>query len=597
MQPECSAAGDADGPGLFRPVVLRGGEPLATDRWSMQRVDRWIPRYRAESFPDLAVRMTVCAPGGYDPIARGGVIAFEVENRASIEQTLQVGVEGEWRWSRKLVQTGRPLATPNRLSSGAAHAGLALEVGDTAGGAALGLHVEGREARYELAAEDGFSPMEPGDERVAVNGAPLRFRVLGTVHVRAGARARLAIHVGLAAERDGALATAAQLAGIGAASLVRSARLELARLARRSDDVALSELLNRNLVFSYYCGVGRALDDDYLYPVTSRSPLHGATGVFNEREGLLWTLPALTECDPLLARELLLRSFEQYSDRPGHHLRYVDGGILDPSVSLQHLCAYGIALDRYVAATEDATVLDEPVVQDTLRDLDDIIFARLHPDIFLGRSDVLASGARADQPYVTYDNVLLWLFVRALERIWSFKEPPRLSNAADEIASAIWSRCTVDIDGAHVLACSTDLERDATVYDDPAGSLRLLPHFEFCPVDDPVWTETMSLLRSSRYPLWLGDRPFPGHAERHAPGHVALAGICADLLADRSADAQALLQRLDLTGGVACDAFDPDTGRATRGHHAAAAAGFLAWALTRALRIRRPMRSAVRRAS
>lgn len=594
-----SAPALENGPGLLRPVVLRAGEPIATGAFTHERVDRWIPQYRADPFPDLTLTMTVCAPGGYDPVVRGGMVQLELQNHANIEQTLQVGVEGVWSWSHKHVLSGRPLLEPNRIVGGdGAHPGIALEAGPPQAGAALGLHVQSQEPQYEIGdGKGGFRPLAPGESRAVANGRPLAFRALGTLRLKAGGRARLAVHIGVAPERDGALAGAAHLARIGAGTLLRHARLELARLARRSDQVELSELLNRNLVFNYYCGVARAIDDDFLYPVSSRSPLHGASAVVNEREALLWTVPALCETDPPLARELLLRMFEQYSDRPGAHWRYVDGAVLDPGMSVANLCAYGLALDLYATTTDDASLRDEPVVQDALRDIDELLFSRLHPDIFLARSDVLPSGDAADQPYITYDNVLMWAFARALERIWPFAEPPRLQHAADELSSAIWSRCTVDLEGVHVLAYCSDLARDATIYDDPAGSLRMLPFLDFCSIDDPVWAETMSLLRSTRYPLWHGERAFPGHAERSDPDHGVLAALCADLLADRAPDAQALLQRLRLHEGLACDAYDFDTGEPARGLHAAATAGFLAWALTRAMRVRRPMRSAVRRAS
>ncbi|HEU5208863.1 MAG TPA: hypothetical protein VFU06_05575 [Longimicrobiales bacterium] len=591
--------GTEDGPGLLRPVVMRAGEPLATGRFTHERVDRWIPQYRADPFPDLSLRVTAFGPGGYDPIVRGAVLLFELENHANIEQTLQVGVEGVWAWSQLHIRTPRPLHAPNRISEGdSRHPGIALEAGPIASGAALGLCVEGSDVHYEIAdAGVGRRASVPGEAHTVHNGVPITFRALGTLRLRPGGRARLAVHIGVAPERDGALATAGRMARLGAQQLLRNARLELARLARRSDQVALSELLNRNLTFNYYCGVARGVDDDFIYPLASRSPLHGETAVVSEREALLWTLPALCETDPQLARELLLRIYELFSDRPGFHARYVNGAVLDPGLSVANLCAYGIAVDQYVATTEDATVLDEPTIQDGLRDIDELLFSRLHPEIFLARGEVLPDGAPADQPYVTWDNVLLWAFVRALDRIWALPDPPRLQNAADELAGTIWSRCTVEVEGSNVLACSTDLERDAAIYDDPVGSLRLLPFLEFCEFDDPVWTDTMSLLRSRRYPLWHGERAFPGEASRRDPDHAVLAALCADLLADRSQDAQALIQRLRLPGGIACDAYDVDTGDAARGVHAAAAAGFLGWALTRAMRVRRPMRSAVRRAS
>jgi hypothetical protein len=564
-----------------------------------ERIDRWIPSYRADPFPDLSLRVTAFGPGGYDPIVRGAVLFFELENHANIEQTLQVGAEGEWAWSQLHIRTPRALADLNRISAGAPdQPGIALEAGPVASGAAVGLCVEGREVRYEMRDRNGaWQLLGEHEAHARANGDAIAFRALGTVRLRPGGRARLAVHVGVATERDGALATAGRMAQLGAQRLLRNARLELARLARRSDQVALSELLNRNLTFNYYCAVARGVDDDFIYPVASRSPLHGATAVVSEREALFWTMPALCETDPQLARELLLRIFELFSDRPGFHARYVNGSVLDPGLSIANLCVYGVAVDQYVAATEDASVLDEPTIQDGLRDIDELLFSRLHPEIFLARGEVLPDGAAADQPYVTWDNVLLWAFVRALERIWTLPDPPRLQNAKEEIASTIWSRCTVEVDGGNVLACSTDLGRDAAIYDDPVGSLRLLPFLEFCEIDDPVWSDTMSLLRSRRYPLWHGERAFPGQASRRDPDHAVLAALCADLLADRSRDAQALIQRLRLPGGLACDAYDVDTGAAARGIHAAAAAGFLGWALTRAMRVRRPMRSAVRRAS
>jgi len=43
------------------------------------------------------------------------------------------------------------------------------------------------------------------------------------------------------------------------------------------------------------------------------------------------------------------------------------------------------------------------------------------------------------------------------------------------------------------------------------------------------------------------------------------------------------LRRLDLEGGVACETYDPDTGRTAHGPHHGAAAGLLAWTLWEAI--------------
>src|SRR5690606_29448063 len=150
--------------------------------------------------------------------------------------------------------------------------------------------------------------------------------------------------------------------------------------------------LNRNLVFNLFYGLGRAIDDDRLYPIASRSPLCAAAAVFNEREALLWSLPALLLADSHVAREALIRAFEQYSHRPGEHMHYLDGVLLAPGFALGQLCAYVLALDRYVRETRDETILDEPIVQDVLRELDANIFGRLHPETFVCATELLPSG-------------------------------------------------------------------------------------------------------------------------------------------------------------------------------------------------------------
>jgi hypothetical protein len=310
--------------------------------------------------------------------------------------------------------------------------------------------------------------------------------------------------------------------------------------------------------------------------------MHGPTAVFDERAALFWTLPAVTRIDPFLGRELLIRTLEGFSDRPAQRLRYVDGGILAPGFSLGQLCAYGLAIDRYVRDANDPTVLDEPLVQDVIRELDENIWSRLHSQIFLGGTEVLASGDTADYPYVSYDNALLWRFCKALPQLWRPLEgepPPRLQNGADEIAAAFWHRFTAEIEGLQVIAYASNLEGQVAIYDDPAGSLRMLPFLGFCSEDDPIWSNTMDLLHSPSYPLWRGERPFPGLAGRSSPDTCSLAALTADLLTDRRDAAIALLRRLALEAGLASTTYDPDTGHSAIGPYDAALAGFLAWAL------------------
>jgi hypothetical protein len=256
--------------------------------------------------------------------------------------------------------------------------------------------------------------------------------------------------------------------------------------------------------------------------------------------------------------------------------------MLAPGFMLDHLVAWALAVDRYVRETNDTAITDDPLVQDTLREIDEHVYSRLHPDVFLCETELMPSGEAADQPYVSYDNVLVWCFANASERLWRFADketPPRLDDAAEEISAAFWQRCTVDVDGLPVIGFSTDLLGNTAIYDDPAGSLRLLPYLGFCTEDDPIWSNTIELLHSARYPLWLSGRAHPGHSTRDEPAKPHFAALCADLLTNRRGDAIDRLAALRLTGGIATRTFDPDTGRSADGPHAAAEAGFLAWAI------------------
>ncbi len=571
-----------DGDPLFRLKLGLDGSLRELDDLQWERIDRWIPRWRAQPAEDLTATGTVCFPGGADAGLRGGVLAIELHNRGRSDRSVDVVLECRWRYSLLTVATTRPLTGPNRIVRGSLSEGIALEA--THGGHAPALAVAttpGATYRGGLGV-DARETLEAGGEVAAANGEVLRFDVAHGIHVPAGRQVTVTFCFGVGPDRDGALATADHLCRLGAEELIRVARLDLTRITRKTGDPATAALLNRNLIYAFYAGVGRALDDDRMYLLRSRSPQHGSCASFNEREALLWLLPALTAADQYVGREALLRAFEQYAHRPGERSRYLDGGVLAPGFCLDQACAYAVALDRYTAETREASLLEEPLVQDVLRELDEILFTRLDPEYFLCATELLPSGEKADYPYVSYDNALLWRFANSFPRIWRRRggdRAPRFEKASEEIGAALWQRCTAEVDGMRVIGYAADLRGGVAIYDDPAGSLRLLPHLGFCEVDDPIWSNTMELLHSPAYPLWHGKRAYPGFAGRSRPDHASFATLAADLLTQHREDAIEILRRLDLDGGIAGEAYDPDTGRIVSGPFSAPLAGFLAWAL------------------
>ena len=76
-------------------------------RW--ERIDRWIPRWRAQLGPDVAATGTVCFPGGPDATLRGGMLLVELHNRGRQDRDAEVVLDGCWRHSRLHIASSRSL--------------------------------------------------------------------------------------------------------------------------------------------------------------------------------------------------------------------------------------------------------------------------------------------------------------------------------------------------------------------------------------------------------------------------------------------------------------------------------------------------------
>lgn len=570
---------------LLRPMLEVDGRAVDLGGLAWERLDRWIPQARGRIDSDCEVTLTLCAPAGYDPLIRGAFLDLQVHSTSARPRTARAVLEVHWRGTDLHVRVGRPLAGDMRLAGCAAVSGLALEVGRVPFGAALAVGGKDAGARVFAGGEGSELAERQGEwECAGQPGRALVARVMEEAELPAKRTTRFTFFLAVGRDRDSALAGLPHLARLGPDWLLRRGRLALSQLVRKAEHPALTELLNRNLLFNHFFALGRGLDDDRLHAVASRSPLHVPAASFNEREALLWTLPAVTLCDPFLARELLLHAFEVFSGAPAQPARYIDGGILAPGFVLDQLLAYPLALDRFAREAEDESVIADPLVQEVLREIDAALYNRLHREVLLAETELLSTSEPADFAYPTFGNVMLWAYAQALPRIWQAEEgeaPAGFDGAGEEIAAAIWQHCTVGVDGVPVLVSSANLSGDAAVYDDPNASLGLLPYLGFCEPDDPLWRNTMELLRSSAYPLWHGNSPHPGLAGRGTPASASLAALAGELLGPERERAIRTLRALQLADGVASDQYDLITGYTTAGPHAAALAGLVAWALDR----------------
>ena len=129
-----------------------------------------------------------------------------------------------------------------------------------------------------------------------------------------------------------------------------------------------------------------------------------------------------------------------------------------------------------------------------------------------------------------------------------------------------------------MFAWSVDLAGNWDVYDEPPGSLLLLPHYGFCSQADPVWQQTVDIIRRKDYPYSFADCPIAEIGCPHAP-HPWVLSIANSLLSGKREEARKHLALCKLDNGIACESVDEYTGKSATGDAFATCAGFLAFAI------------------
>ncbi len=573
--------------GLLRPVLLRGDEevvfPAGAFSWS--REGDWLPTFTAET-QGVTLRGRFVAPPGH----RGFLIELEVEVKATSEP-VAVALDGCFGGAELSVFGARRPPCENVLLHDGWTNSVVLEA--NLGCDLLALAISpGEDTRpLEVRAARGegpLTPLAPGDARHAPNllGEPLCFRLGAGQPVSPGECARHVFFVAVAPERDGARTTCIDLRRHGAPALLRLTREWLRERRRHLVLPELDALYNRNLLFNYFVACGRALDTEEVVSLTSRSSAYYVSGATWERDSLLWSLPALLLVEPATAREVLVFMCRYHARNGGDHAHYLDGAVLYPGFELDQLAAYFIAIERYLAATGDETLLAEPEVRHALLSLEAKLETRRHPTLALYSTFLLSSDDPTPHPYTTYGNALAWRALSALSVFKDHMSDPegaiRCRERAMRLREAVYRHLVHPSE--QLFSWSADLETgEHRLYDEPSGSLLLLPFYGFCAPDDPVFQRTVRYLHSAAYPYYFGDGRFRGHGCLHYPTHPGTLALAGALLFGRRDEALQVLRHAPLDNGLACETYDIETGEVRTGAAFATCAGLLAWAMAAAL--------------
>jgi len=538
---------------LFRPVLERHGIRIPLTGLVWRRESFWLPYFTAES-DGLRVVGMIFAP----PHEKGFVYLLEVSSDGPVE-TIRIGVEGWWHGVEFATFRARPVATEQVVW----HDGW---TGSLVGEARAGLPV--------LAW--GMQPSQDGE--LYYDG--LMYRWSCETDVGSGQVAQIAFYVSVNLESDGARTTALHLRRRGWQTLLDETRGWLEARAVPVTDPDLTRVLNENLFFNYFFAQGDCLDCEAVALVTSRSQSYYVSGAFWARDAFLWSFPALLIVDRDRARQALLAGLTRYLRWAGHHALYINGMVLYPGFELDEACAPVVALDRYLRTTGDYDFIDEPAVRTALPILYQAIADRFDPAAGLYATFLSPHDDPVTQPFLTYDNALVWRSLHILANVWDQSGDKVRATAlriqADHLHATIRTKCVVTGPFGLQFAWAVDGAGGFELGDQPGGSLTLLPYYGFCSPDDPAYQNTVRWIYSSHNPYFF-DGPFGGVGSAHFqfPAIFDLA----NRLLRRDPAALEQVRRIPLDHGLACESFDPQTGIVRTGAAFAAGAGLLAFAL------------------
>jgi hypothetical protein len=533
-------AGGADflaggGPALLRPVLSVAGEriELAQGGIAWERAFHWLPTFTA-TVGELIIRGTLFAPYGLDSDIAGSVYALAVENRGSAPIGVSLALEGTLGHRQVRVRTPRPLEDAPRISEGMD--GVVILDGMSAPGlAALAI---------------------ASDERGAVSitaGAAPAYAIARDFVVEGGSRIECAFYIGAGPERDGAQAILGVLRRRGWRALLSATREALRALEQSTGNESLDLLVNRNLLFAYFYGVARALDDAQYYLVRSRAPWHPAGVTIRDWEALCWTVPAVQLADPTLARELILRACEVHGYAPGQGTHYFDGTLFEPGFTLEGCASYAIAVDRYIRDTNDDRVVEEPVLADTLYVSNDDLMARRDKDHPLYHTEVTLRGDRPPLPFTLHGNAVVAYALDCLKRTLDEEAAKALQDP--EGVRAALRRHFAPGGAKSAFVAASDLGGKVSEADDPVGSALWLPLYETIERSDSTYRRTAKKIVEPEY----------------------LAQQLARLMGPDASEVLEWLRRAPLSLGVAAERVDAE-GQATAGGGDAALSGLLAYA-------------------
>jgi hypothetical protein len=552
---------------FLRPLISIDGAEFPLENIVWRRMDYWIPTFTGKC-GGMDVEGMILTPQG----ERGFICRMKVTNPSDHIRDLQFGYRGFWQETLHTINVSKPVAARKRVYQNSWFQSPVFDLTGAVNFFSFAIMCDSNEAPSAEVTVDFDQPHEE----------EIHFQALRKVSLGFREEATFSLYWGFGFEEIAAATSALEMIRKGFDKVLEQTRRWLMKRAIAHEDPVIREIMNLNLFFNFFFAAGLTLDTEEFVLVTSRSHRYYVSAAYWDRDSLLWSFPAILIADRVYAREMLDYVFTRQMKNPGIHSRYIDGTVLEPGFELDELCAPLIALAGYVEGTGDLAILQEAHILKGVSKILTLLDTKKHPESDLYETFLQPSDDVASHPYLTYDNVLVWKALHEMVELYRGILDSvligELKRMADSIEKAIWEHCVVEHQGRKIFAWSVDLQGNWRLYDEPPGSLQLLPFYGFCLPSDPVYQNTVAEIRNPDNPLSFQNCPIAEIGCEHAP-HPWILSVANSLLCGRKEESRELLQKITMDHGIACESVDEVTGECATGEAFATCAGFLAFVL------------------
>ncbi len=346
-------------------------------------------------------------------------------------------------------------------------------------------------------------------------------------------------------------------------------------------DKNIQKIYNTNLFFNYFFTNGITIDTEELVCVTSRSPEYYVSGAYWDRDIFLWSFPAILDMDFNKAREILEYGFKIQSKNFGVHSRFINGNTLECGFELDELCAPYMALENYIKKSGDTKFLKRNFVIDALGKAEYRFNEWKHPVYFVYATELRPSDDMVEYFYNTYDNVLVWRTFKAIGYLYKVLGENKKVKDFNLIASKIKKdiKKFAFLKKEKLIAYEFDTQGNYVLYEEPAGSLKLLNYYGFIDKNNIYFKNTLRWIYSDKNKYFFNETYIKESGCAHAPHPWPLSAVNSLLTPGYEKYGFDFFKRAQMDNFYACESVDKKTGVSKTGKAFATAAGFIVNAL------------------